>query len=387
MKLTEPRREVFLVETEKELNVAIEKLSESSILGLDAERASGFRYGNSAYLIQFSTEAEIFLIDPTKLREKLKDLADLVNTKTWLLHSATQDLPCLAELQMKPKALFDTELAARLCGMERFGLSSIVEELLGLEMEKEHSAADWSIRPIPEAMLNYAALDVDVLHELKEALEQRLAELERTEWALQEFERLKGFQPKQPAKEPWRLLPGISKIKDDRKLQVAASLYSTREMIARTTDTAPGRLIPDRSIMAVVDQMPKSRKELAANRLFQGRASRSKLDEWWSAIEKADSIQIAEVEYDDTHLPNHRSWEKRFPDAHARLSALRPLIADLAAGLGISTEVLLTPDYLRRVAFAPEESIERQLKLLGARRWQIEIVSVPIENCLKNLGH
>lgn len=386
MKLLEPRREVFLVENDEHLKSALSFLDTSESLGIDAERASGFRYGSSAYLVQFATKEKIILIDPTKIREELPRLSTLVNNKRWILHSATQDLPCLAEIGMRPKELFDTELAARLCGIERFGLSSIVQELLDLEMEKEHSAADWSVRPIPQPMLVYAALDVDVLHELEVALSSKLEELNRTAWAAQEFERLLGFQPKPQKADAWRSLPGITKIKDETKLKIAASLHSAREEIARTEDIAPGRLIPDRSIMAVVDQMPTTKKELASNKLFQGRASRSKLDTWWRAIEESARYEISEPETDEDHMPNHRSWERRFPEAHARLLVLRPLVAELAQQLGIATEILLTPEYLRRVAFSPESSVEDQLSKLGARPWQIALVAEPIKECLSALS-
>lgn len=373
------------MENEEQLQSALSFLEVDQSLGIDAERASGFRYGSSAYLVQFSTTDRIFLVDPTLVRQFLPRLSNLVNNKRWILHSATQDLPCLSEIGMRPKEIFDTELAARLCGMERFGLSSIVEELLALEMEKEHSAADWSIRPIPQSMLVYAALDVDVLHELESALSTKLKELNRTVWAEQEFERLLTFQPKPQRIQPWRSLPGITKIKDEAKLKVAASMYSTREEIARSEDIAPGRLIPDRSIMAVVDQMPKTKKELASNKLFQGRASRSKLDSWWRAIELSTEYEISELEADEDHIPNHRNWERRFPEAHNRLQNLRPLVAGRAEELGIATEILLTPEYLRRVAFAPEDSIEQQLLTLGARAWQVEIVAQPIQQCLSDL--
>ncbi len=387
MKLTEPRRKVFQVENSEQLVNAFRYISIEQILGLDAERASGFRYGGRAYLVQISTTEEIFLVDPISLNEQdLQQLAGALRDKTWILHSATQDLPCLADLGLIPTSIFDTELAARLCGSERFGLSSIALEFLDLEMEKEHSAADWSIRPITASMLNYAALDVDVLHELHTVLSQKLLELKRDEWAKQEFKKLLSFKPKPIPKDAWRNLPGISKIKDETKLRVAASLFTTREAIAKDADTAPGRLIPDRSIMAVLDQMPKSKRELAGNKAFQGRASRTLLDKWWQAIEQSAEFVLSDVELDPNHIPNHRSWERRFPEAFARLNVLRPLITERAAELGIAVEILLTPDTLRKVAFEPQQDVKQQLSDLGARPWQIDQVVELISEGLKSLG-
>src|SRR5262249_60444682 len=93
-----------------------------------------------------------------------------------LIHPASRDLPCLADLGYRPRLLFDTELAGRLLGYPRVGLGTLVESVLGLALEKSHSAADWSTRPLPEEWLRYAALDVEVLVELRDALAQQLAE-------------------------------------------------------------------------------------------------------------------------------------------------------------------------------------------------------------------
>jgi ribonuclease D len=383
LKLLEPRRPFLLVETQAELSQAIAGLATEDVLAVDAERASGFRYSQQAYLVQFATSYDIFLIDPTCFTSvEIKSLADVVSKKTWLLHSATQDLPCLAELGIFPSSIFDTELAARICGAERFGLSSLALELLDFEMAKEHSAADWSIRPLTPEMLTYAALDVDVMHELYESLRERLIELERSDWAQQEFEKLLSFRPKPQPKDAWRNLPGISKVKDRRRLQIAAGLYAARDRIARSTDVAPGRLIPDRSIMAAATQLPTSKKDLAGNREFQGRASRSMLNEWWQAIEASVSIEITDAELDPNHIPNHRSWEKRFPEAHLRLQNTRPLIAEKATELGLAPEILLSPDTLRRICFEPASEVINQLVELGARPWQIQLVAEPIQRGL-----
>ena len=105
----------------------------------------------------------------------------------WILHAASQDLPCLSELGMWPDRLFDTELAARLAGLPRVGLAAVIEQLLGFGLAKEHSAADWSTRPLPEPWLRYAALDVEVLTELREELIELLEADGKLEFAEQEF--------------------------------------------------------------------------------------------------------------------------------------------------------------------------------------------------------
>lgn len=353
-------------------------------IAIDAERASGFRYSQRAYLIQLALRTgEIFMIDPIALNEAQhgwsSSTAAILNQRTWLLHAATQDLPCLAELGFMPKSVIDTELAARIAGLERVGLGSLALELLDLELAKEHSAADWSIRPLTDAMLDYGALDVDILHELWDEIEKILVAAGKIDWVQQEFSHLLSFRPKPIAAEPWRNLPGLSKVKDEEKLKIAASLWLARDAIASSEDLAPGRLIPDRSIMSAVEQKPRSKRELAANKTFQGRASRTRLDDWWEAIANSSTLDIDPNPERGNGIPNHRSWEKRFPEAHIRLNSVRPLLLQLAAEHGLPIENLLTPDYLRRVMFDPAPDLAKTLRELGARNWQIELCVPVIE--------
>ena len=381
MKLDKPRRPTIMVTD----NAGIESLvnylkADGGSIAIDAERASGFRYSQRAYLIQLSLRDQaIYMLDPIELSETVpgwdKTIAPLINSRTWILHAATQDLPCLSELGFAPESIIDTELAARIAGFERVGLGSLVLELLEIELAKEHSAADWSIRPLSDAMLDYGALDVDILHELWDAVQSSLLEQSKQEWVQQEFDHLLDFRPKATPLEPWRNLPGLSKIKDEQKLKLAASLWLTRDAIAQAEDIAPGRLIPDRSIMAAVEQKPRSKRELASNKAFQGRASRTRLEDWWHAVETANDVTIEENPERGNGIPNHRSWEKRFPEAHIRLNTVRPLVVELAAELKVPVENVLTPDYLRRVMFEPSDDIENQLRDLGARPWQIELVA------------
>ena len=139
---------------------------------IDAERASGFRYSNRAYLVQIRRNgAGTVLIDPVghgaDPMATMAPVVEVLAEDEWVLHAADQDLPCLAELGMTPPALYDTELAGRLAGFDRVNLAAMVERLLGLQLTKGHGAADWSKRPLPPDWLNYAALDVEVLLELR----------------------------------------------------------------------------------------------------------------------------------------------------------------------------------------------------------------------------
>src|SRR5581483_7253018 len=151
-----------VVSTRSALDQAIAALAAGSgPLAVDAERASGYRYSQRAYLIQLRRHGSgNVLIDPLPFGDVPNDVLAPITTaiagEEWILHAASQDLPCLTELGMRPSRLFDTELAGRLLNYPRVGLAVMVEELLGFSMLKEHSAVDWSRRPMPEAWLIYA---------------------------------------------------------------------------------------------------------------------------------------------------------------------------------------------------------------------------------------
>ena len=385
--LAAPRAEVFLVETEEELAEASQTLaSGSGPFAVDAERASGFKYSQRAYLIQvYRQGSPIYLIDPAAIApvlsaEPFRELASVMSTAPWILHAASQDIPCLRELGLIAPQLFDTELGSRIAGLERVGLGAVTESLLGVRLAKEHSAVDWSIRPLANDWLNYAALDVDVLFELWAAVEKTLIERNKLQWALEEFQATLVAQPKVAKLDKWRGMTGLHDVKDQRKLAIARELWTAREMLAVKLDVSPGRLIPDASIVGVVKETPKTKPQLAGTRNFVGRASRSYLDTWWKAIEEGTSTRdLPALKIAATGIPNHRIWPTRFPDADRRLKTVRPKIAELAEELGLPVENLLTPDYLRTLCFEPPAlelaAIRDALRALGAREWQIELTA------------
>ncbi|MFB8147171.1 ribonuclease D [Microbacterium sp. NPDC056003] len=347
-------------------------------VAVDVERASGFRYSQRAYLIQvFRRGAGVFLFDPPPIGD-FSSLQAAIGDTEWVLHAASQDLPSLRELGLEPASMFDTELAARLLGHDRVGLGAVVEDTLGITLAKAHSASDWSTRPLPQSWLEYAALDVEHLVDVRDVLVGELEEQGKTSFADEEFRAVLEREPKPPRDEPWRRLSGLHTVRGRKALAVARSLWTAREDYARNEDVAPGRLVPDRALVAAVLADPKSKQELAGVKEFTGRASRSQLDRWWAAIEDGRASKDLPLERatGGDSLPPPRAWPDRNPEADARLKAARPAVEQLAETLRMPTENLLTPELLRRVAWAPPEpltaaSLGEALSSLGAREWQI----------------
>ncbi|MCK2021667.1 MULTISPECIES: ribonuclease D [Microbacterium] len=346
-------------------------------VAVDVERASGFRYSQRAYLVQvFRRDAGVFLFDPPAIGD-LTPLNAAIGDVEWVFHAASQDLPSLRELDLDPHTIFDTELASRLLGHERVGLAAVVEHTLGITLKKEHSAADWSTRPLPDSWLEYAALDVLHLIDVRDALALELEEQEKTAFAAEEFAATLSRAPKPPREDPWRRLSGLHQVRGARNLAVARSLWQAREAYAQAQDVSPGRLIPDRSLVAAVMANPQSKQALAGIKEFQGRASRTQLDRWWQAIVDGRATEeLPRERVPSDALPPPRAWADRNPEADARLKAARPVVEAIAEELHMPTENLLTPEYLRRVAWAPAgdtpEAIGGALTALGARTWQVE---------------
>ncbi len=353
-------------------------------VAVDAERASGYRYGQRTYLVQLRREdAGTALIDPIALPD-LSALSDALVGVEWVLHAASQDLPGLAEQGMRPSRVFDTELAARLLGMERVGLAAVVADTLGLGLAKEHSAVDWSTRPLPPEWLRYAALDVEVLVEVRQVLAERLAVSGKAEWARQEFEAVRTAPPPAPRAEPWRRVSGLHTIRDARRLAVVRELYATRDRNARERDISPGRVLPDAAIVAAAQAMPRTVGQLTALPAFMGKGTRRRAALWQGAIDRATALPEAELPATrgpaSDGPPPPRAWADRDPAAAARLAAARAVVAELSEQHTVPVENLLQPDLLRRLCWSPPAPLDAAavaatLTAGGARAWQVELLA------------
>ena len=360
---------------------------------VDAERASGFRYSNRAYLIQIRRAgAGTVLIDPVSHGADpltaLRPVAEVLAGDEWILHSADQDLPCLAEVGMRPSALYDTELAGRLAGFDRVNLATMVERLLGLGLAKGHGAADWSKRPLPAEWLNYAALDVELLIELRGAIADILAQQGKTEWAAQEFDYLRTVGSREVAAvarpDRWRRTSGIHRVRDRRGLAEVRELWLARDRIAQRRDIAPRRVLPDSAIIDAAIADPKTVEDLIALPVFGGRNQRRSAEMWLAALDAARQNQDPPNDAEPPNGPPPPArWSRRKPEAAARLEGARAALAELSQRVGVPTENLVAPDLVRRLCWDwkgapdPVEAVEEFLRVGQARAWQRGLV-VPV---------
>lgn len=379
--LTEPAEGVpFVIDTDRGLQRCAEALAAGSgPVAVDAERASGFRYGQRAFLVQLKRAGSgLWLIDPEPF-DTLAPIQQALDGAEWILHAASQDLPCLAELGMHPHRLFDTELAARMAGLPRVGLGAVVETLLHVRLAKEHSAADWSRRPLPKDWLRYAALDVELLVELRTELTRMLDEQGKHSWAEEEFEHLRTHRPPTvPRKDRWRKTSGINKVKSPRRLAVLRELWRARDHLAERRDVAPGHILPDSALVAAAAAVPRTVPELLATPGFHGRAAKREAPRWLRAIKAGSSSEdLPELQRRSAGPPPPRAWKDRNPLAYRRYRTARDWLAARAEELAMMPETLLTPAVLKQLCWEPPAQIDLdavagRLAELGARSWQID---------------
>ena len=377
-----------LVDSQRGINRAAEILASGhGPVALDAERASGFRYSQRAYLVQLRRAGSgTFLIDPTEF-ENLNIIQEATSDADWILHAASQDLVCLAEVGLKPNnQLFDTELAGRILGLPKVGLGTLTEQLLNISLAKEHSAADWSTRPLPDEWLAYAALDVEFLFELWEILSGQLQEANKYEWALQEFEHVRLTTEPIVRQDPWRKLSGIHKLKDQQQLAIARELWFARNEIAKQTDIASGRILNDAQLIEIASS---SNWQTAITLPFMKlRGVSRNLDAWANAYQTGSEIpesDLPPLKVKGDTVPHPRNWQTRHPDAFARLEAIRAAISALAEELKIPTENLITPEVVRKVVWFKPSNLAELEKILDdnrVRQWQREHVRALIAKAL-----
>lgn len=370
-------------------------------VAVDAERASGFRYGQDAYLVQLRREGVgTVLVDPLTCGPT-QALGAALDGPEWVLHAADQDLPCLAGLGLRPACLFDTELAARLLGRAHVGLAAVVEETLGLSLAKDHAAADWSTRPLPTTWLVYAALDVELLVDLRDALAAELESVGKAEWAAQEFEHVRTRPPRPAKVDPWRKTPRAGHaVRSPRSLAVLRELWTAREDKARELDRTPSKVLSHQALVAAAVARPTSRKKMQSLREFSSRQARQNQELWWQAIDRA--LRLPESDLPSAHaplgegeLPQPRSWPRRHAEAATALEEVRAAVRERAAQLRLPQELLLSPDVQRHLAWqigeqeaaghAPDVSVRalsEVLAELGARPWQIEQLAQTLSQVL-----
>ena len=382
-----------LVESSQELGEVLAQLkSGSGPIAIDAERASGYKYSSRAYLIQIKRNGGgLHLIDPIAVGESpyWSEMSRTFADQEWIIHASTQDLACLREVGINPELIFDTELAGRIAGCERVGLGPLTEQLLGITLAKEHSAVDWSLRPLRPEWLNYAALDVELLIELRNEIEKLLIEYKKLNWAKEDFAAILKAPPPAPRKEPWRRTSGIHKIRDLKALAIIRGLWDARNEFAKEIDLAPGRVFNDETLVLIATKPPKGFGDFKKALLRRTRLTSMPFESWFEIFEEAQKLEgedLPKLRVPSEGLPPPKMWQSRNPLGYARLTHARAAVIECALNNAMPAENLISPEAIRRVCWPtpPDDPadrlkfVESELTEFGARSWQIGLICDPV---------
>ncbi len=382
-----------LVESSQELGEVLAQLkSGSGPIAIDAERASGYKYSSRAYLIQIKRNGGgLHLIDPIAVGESpyWSEMSRTFADQEWIIHASTQDLACLREVGINPELIFDTELAGRIAGCERVGLGPLTEQLLGITLAKEHSAVDWSLRPLRPEWLNYAALDVELLIELRNEIEKLLIENKKLNWAKEDFAAILKAPPPAPRKEPWRRTSGIHKIRDLKALAIIRGLWDARNEFAKEIDLAPGRVFNDETLVLIATKPPKGFGDFKKALLRRTRLTSMPFESWFEIFEEAQKLEgedLPKLRVPSEGLPPPKMWQSRNPLGYARLTHARAAVIECALNNAMPAENLISPEAIRRVCWPtpPDDPadrlkfVESELTEFGARSWQIGLICAPV---------
>ena len=390
--ITKPIRNFELIDNQESLINCCNNLEkDEQPYAIDAERASGFKYSQRAYLLQISSAtSDIYLIDPTSIKD-LTPLRQLLNNKSWILHAATQDLPCLFELELTPGEIFDTELAARLLSLPHVGLGGLLEDELQITLDKEHSAADWSKRPLPQDWLVYAALDVEFLHQLRKSLKQKLIDNNKLNLAQQEFKALCSWQSPGLRNDPWRRTSGMHELRGGQDSAIVRQIWLKRDEIAQQRDIAAGRVLNDAGIVEIAAKKPKTVQELKDLASIKYRPAKNDAEIWFEQLQIALQLgpdQWPVKQKGAESYPAPKSWLEKRPEAYHRLQFVKAQLHKLSEELLIPVEHLCSPDLVKKWCWDKPtdqlETINDWLISQGARDWQAQNLAPVLLSSLDN---
>jgi ribonuclease D len=363
---------VSYISTAEALAEAVAAFRREPLIAADTEAASFHRYRDRIFLVQLSSPSRTAIIDPLAIADLTpvgELLADAAVEK--IFHDADYDLRILdRDYGFRARRLFDTRIAAQLAGEPAVGLAALLEKYAGVKLAKEHQKADWSRRPLPPAMLAYAAADTQHLPALRETLRARLTELGRLPWAEEEFRRLEELRWTAAADgaDAYLRVKG-AKALEPRQLAALRELYRWRESFAADKDQATFRIIGNDALLAVARALPRMPDELG--RVAQ--LPRSLAARHGAALLEGVRRALALAEADLPRL-ERAVRPPRDPSVEARVERLKTARNRVANELGLDPGVLCGRSTLEAVARAlPLPNDRAGLARIGElRRWQIE---------------
>ena len=367
------------LDTSATVDAFLKSIANARILALDTEGASFHRFVDRIYLLQLSTREQTAIIDPipigtpTLLGKLLEDRDVEV-----VFHDADYDLRLLQQdYGWHIRNIFDTRVAAQLLGLRAFGLAALLERYFGVKLDKKHQRADWSMRPLPQGMLDYAAQDTIHLLELRDRLKHDLEQAGRWDWAREEFSLLEGTKwGDDDSANAFLRIKGARDL-TRRELAILRELVPWRDAIARQLDRATFRVVGNEQLLDIARQQPATRDALAAIKGMPRGLLESRGHEVLEAVKRGLAVPDAEL----PRFPKAARWD-RDPDFDVRVSALKTVRDETATRLDLDPGVLCSRDRLEAVARKNPKNRDELETVVELRKWQRNVLG---ESFLKAL--
>ena len=364
--MTSAHTPVYL-DTSSTVDTFFASIANSRILALDTEGASFHRFVDRIYLLQLSTREQTAIIDPLPVG-KPAGLGRLLEDPgvEIVFHDADYDLRLLhQDYGWHTRNIFDTRVAAQLLGIRAFGLAALLEKYFGVKLDKKHQRADWSMRPLTQGMLDYAAQDTIHLLELRDRLKGELERSGRWEWAVEEFGLLEGTRwNDDDSANAFLRIKGARDL-SRRELAILRELVPWRDAIAGQLDRATFRVLGNEQLLEIAKQQPASRDVLGSIKGMPRGILDSRGGELLDAVKRGLAVPDAEL----PRFPKAQRWD-RDPDFDSRVNALKTARDSAATRLDLDPGVLCSRDRMEAVARKNPSSREELDGIPELRRWQ-----------------
>ena len=359
----------------------LESIAGTPILALDTEGASFHRFVDRIYLLQLSTRDKTAIIDPLPIGTppRLGQALESPDVQV-VFHDADYDLRLLQQdYGWHVRNIFDTRIAAQLLGLRAFGLAALLERYFGVKLDKKHQRADWSMRPLPQGMLDYAAQDTIHLLDLRDRLKHDLEHAGRWDWAREEFGLLEGT--KWGDDDPANSFLRIKGARDltRRELAILRELVPWRDAIARHLDRATFRVVGNEQLLDIARQQPATREALATVKGMPRGILDSRGGELLDAVRRGLAVPDADL----PRFPKAPRWD-RDPEFDVRVSALKTVRDEAATRLDLDPGVLCSLDRLEAVARKNPKSRAELEAVSELREWQRGVLGAGFLEALEN---
>jgi Ribonuclease D len=371
---------LLYLDTPQQVELFLDDISGVREIALDTEGANFHRFIDRIYLLQITTRERSAVIDPLPIGTpaRLGTILEDPGVEV-VFHDADYDLRLLhQDYGWHVNNIFDTRIAAQLLGIKSFGLAALLEQFFDVKLDKKHQRADWSLRPLTQGMLDYAAQDTRYLLDLRDELQLRLEKLGRLEWAREEFDRLEGtkWEPDDGSQAFLRIKGARDLTR--RELALLRELVPWRDSVARELDRATFRVMGNEVLLDIARTAPRSAQQLAG---LKG-MPRGILDRGGAAILSAVQRGLEIVEEHLPRFPRAAKWDRE-DDFEERVSKLKTVRDSAATRLSMDPGVLCSRERLEAIVRKRPERVKDLEDVPGLRRWQIAAMGEEFVEALK----